>query len=1140
MPTDIGARLVRLEKLLRASVRAPKLANASVEGGSIEVYDDDGSLRVVVGQQPDGTSGVIAVNGPPPPQPSPPLVVARLGGVGATWDGTFAGGATLPMDFSRVEVHVSATGQFEPGPGTLVSTWESPRGGTCLIPTEAPVFVRLVARNTSGAGSVPSDVVGPVEPSKVVAQEVLDGIVTETKLAEGAVTAAKVAVAAINKDALAAGAVTAEKIGQQAVEAGKIAAGAVDLSTLGGALSDSAVQRYTDTMGDAAAWQVVQTRPGAAWTHRTGVADAPTGQTVGQANGHIRVRGNTLIPYEPGTLYRVSARIRATAEPTTGPDNVYVGVLGVGADKTTLVNRQGANSASGHYYVGASGRTIAAADGWVTIVGYLKDRAPAGGQGSAGPNPDARAPGMVHQDARFITPYLWLNFVSADVPGAPSVMQVDLVTVEALRTGVVDGTNLVSGAVTTSALAADAVTAGKIAAGAVSAREITVNTITAAQIAVGGITASSLSAGSVTAGAIAAGAVHAAHLVAGAVQAGSLAADSVSAGKIAADTVTGRELKALSVSTDKLAANSVTSGKIAAGAIETAHIAVGSVTPDQLSVGQGTNLIPDAGFEGAASANRLAAAGSAWSFAPGNRTGVGARVDATADAPAYFTLPLATAPILAASQLFLGVDVLTSQDLVAQAVKILARWEDSAGNILGFGVAETTEYVPGEWRRITGQVSAPQGTTRVVLCLEASAATGGWCVFDNTEAHTIFGDATGGARAEIGPRGMRLFDEDGDEVVSLLSGQPNALTFRDGADRVAAIGSTGDASFQNLNVAGSINVGGEDLTSLYNGPRGILAIDWMAGSAKTTAGTEMGFVELAFDAIQDRMYRVEFSAGVECSAAGGSAVVRLRSGYADSPLITSPQIQEARFPLTQTTRRQVDLRLVSGCGPTDYVRPGRNRLLITFTSDSGAPAGQQVTMSGASGRLGQFTVEDIGERVPETGAYNAGGAVVPVSPVRMTRTYKAAWSGSYANRAGFNAYHGNALAAGFFSSNNGVQAALTGFAGNIAGDLAGATILKAEVFLYANHWYFASGGATTIKPHSHASRPTRFSSQAASKTVTNWARASGKWVDITSIFNAATFRGIALDPNTTNKTWYGKFDGATSPRAPQLRVTYVK
>jgi hypothetical protein len=1140
LPTDIGARLVRLEKLLRASVRAPKLANASVEGGTLQVYDDDGSLRVVVGQQPDGTNGVIAVNGPPPPQPSPPLVVSRLGGAGATWDGTFVGGARLPMDFARIEVHASPTSQFEPGPGTLVTTWESPRGGTCLIPTETPLSVRLVARNTSGAGSAPSDTAGPVEPSKVVAQEVLDGIVTETKLAEGAVTAAKVAVAAINKNALAAGAVTAEKIGQQAIEAGKIAAGAVDLNTLGGALSDSAVQRYLDAMGDPAAWQTVQAGPGAKWEHLAGVTDAPTGQTVGQANGHIRVRGNTLVPYDPGTLYRVSARIRATAQLPTGPDNVYVGVLGVGADKTTLVNRQGANSESGHYYAGASGRTITAADGWVTIVGYLKDRAPAGGQGSAGPNPDARAPGMVHQDVKFISPYLWLNFASADVPGAPSVMQVDLVTVEALRTGVVDGTNLVSGAVTTAALAADAVTAGKIAAGAVSAREITVNTITAAQIAVGGITASALSAGSVTAGAIAAGSVQAGHLVAGAVQAGSLAADSVSAGKIAADTVTGRELKALSVSTDKLAANSVTTGKIAAGAIQTEHLAVGSVTPEQLSVGQGTNLIPDAGFEGAATANSLAAAGAAWSFAPGNRTGVGVRVDATADTPAYFTLPLATAPILAASQLFLGVDVLTSQDLVAQAVKILARWEDSAGNILGYGVAETTEYVAGEWRRVTGQVAAPQGTARVVLCLEVSAATRGWCVFDNSEAHTIFGDATGGARAEIGPRGMRLFDDDGDEVVSLLSGQPNALTFRDGESRVAAIGSTGDASFQNLAVAGTLSLGGDDLTSLFNGPRGVVAVDWMATPIKTTTGTEMGYVELAFDASPDRMYRIEFTGSAECSAPGGSLVLRLRTGYEGAPLISSPQIQEARFPLVQTTRRQAELRLISHCGQTDYVRPGRNRLLLTFTSDSGAPAGQQITLSGASGRLGHLTVEDVGERVPETGAYNTGGAVVPDSPVKMTRTYKAAWSGSYANRAGFNAYHGNALAAGFYSTNNGVQASLAGFAGSIAADLAGAQILKAEVYLYANHWYFASGGTAVIKTHTHGSRPTKFATQGAAKTVGNWARSSGKWVDITSIFDPKTLRGISLDPNTTNRTFYGKFDGVGSAHPPQLRVSYVK
>ncbi|MGX1668623.1 hypothetical protein [Streptomyces sp. NPDC055400] len=762
MSTDIGTRLAHLEKLLRSSVRAPKLVNASIESGAVDVYDENGSLRAVIGQQPDGTSGVVAVNGPQPPAPSVPEVEPVLGGLRITWDGSLVGTDVAPLDLSRVQVHVLTSTSMVPDARWPTATIEAASGASVTVSVNhyGPLWVRLVALNTSGAPSVPSEAV------------------------------------------------------------------------------------------------------------------------------------------------RTTAR-----------------------------------------------------------------RAASGDLGSA----------VVQQ------------------------------------------------------------------------------------------------------------------------------------------------------------------GHIAVGAITTPHLAVGSVTPDQLAVGQGTNLVPDPGFEGAATANVLAAGGSVWSFAPGNRSGVGVRLDCTADTPTHFTLPLATVPVLATSQLFLGVDILASENLAAQAVKILARWETSSGEVLGYGVAETTAPEAGVWRRATGQVAAPQGTTRAVFCLEASAATAGWCVFDNAEAHTIFGDATGGARAELGPRGLRLFDEDGEEAVSLVSGQANYLTLRNGTTRVAALGSTGDASFQNLNVAGTVTIGGDDLTTLNNGPRGIVAIDWMAAAVKTTTGTEMGYVELAFDAEDGRMYRIVYDGSAECSAAGGSLVLRLRSGFAAAPLVKSTQLQEARFPLTQTVRRHVRLEFTGVCAPGDLIRPGRNRLLLTFTSDSGSPAGQQVTLTGAKGRLGQMTVEDIGEQVAETGVYNTGGAVVPDPPVKVQRTYKAAWSGSYAKRSGYNSYYGNQLVSGYFSANNGVQAALAGFGGTLAKDLAGAKLLKVELYLYANHWYFASGGTAILKAHSHASRPGKFSAdQGESKTVTGWARSSGRWIDITSIFDSTTFRGVAIDPNTTNQTSYGKFDGVGQGHPPQLRVTFIK
>ncbi|MEV5451330.1 hypothetical protein [Streptomyces sp. NPDC052535] len=576
-------------------------------------------------------------------------------------------------------------------------------------------------------------------------------------------------------------------------------------------------------------------------------------------------------------------------------------------------------------------------------------------------------------------------------------------------------------------------------------------------------------------------------------------------------------------------------GHIAVGAIVTPHLAVGAVTPDQIAVGQGTNLIPDPGFESAATANTIAAAGAPWALAPGNRTGVGVLCDCTADTATYFTLPLATVPVLPGQQFALGTDLLVSEDLAAQAVKILARYESAAGTVLGYGVVEAVSPEPGRWQRISGQVAAPQGATQAVVCLEASEATRGWVVFDNAEATAIFGRVTGGARAEVGPQGVRLYDETGEEAVSLVTGEPQYLTLRNGGTAVATIDDQGNAAFADVSVAGGLTVGGQPISAfLGDRPRGLLAIDYQAASV--TGGTsEIGFVELAFEAETDRMYRVVFDAIADPSAAGGEIQIRLRDGKTGKPTVSSPQLQLATYPMPLATSQKVRLEAVRNGGGFGA---GLHRLLITFRC-AGGPSGQTVDLYGSSTALGVLYVEDIGPHVPETGGYNTGGGSEP-DPVRQyTKTYTASWSGSYANRSGYNSYYGAKCMQGYYSSNNGVQASLIGFPAALGTDLAGATIQKAEIYLYAEHWYYASGGSAVIKAHSHTSRPAKFSSDSEAKTV-SWRRNEGKWVDITSVFDSTRWRGVALDPNSTNKTYYGAFRGAGQTYPPKLRVTYTK
>ncbi|WP_438470914.1 hypothetical protein [Streptomyces asiaticus] len=201
---SLAARLASVERRLDSTSRTAQLAYSSIENGAIDVFDEDGSLRAVIGQQPDGTTGLNVVNGPPPPQPTAPTLTPSIGGVTVGWDGRFTDGSPVPLDWARLEIHASEV-DFVPNASTLRATIESPQGGTFTIVAEAPVYVRMVARNTSGTASPPSPPAGPLGRMPVVAEAVLDGIVGELALAEAAVSRSKIAIGAVDADRMAVG-----------------------------------------------------------------------------------------------------------------------------------------------------------------------------------------------------------------------------------------------------------------------------------------------------------------------------------------------------------------------------------------------------------------------------------------------------------------------------------------------------------------------------------------------------------------------------------------------------------------------------------------------------------------------------------------------------------------------------------------------------------------------------------------------------------------------------------------------------------------------------------------------------------------------------------------------------------------------
>lgn len=137
--------------------RGPRLANASIHNQTIPIYDDGEVVRQTLGLQEDGTFTLVDSNGPPPPVPSVPVIEARAGTLVVTWDGGFAGGATAPLDWDHVEVHVSTVSGYTPTDDTEVITFHSLKGGSVTLALDAvPQYVVLQAVSTSRVESAPT------------------------------------------------------------------------------------------------------------------------------------------------------------------------------------------------------------------------------------------------------------------------------------------------------------------------------------------------------------------------------------------------------------------------------------------------------------------------------------------------------------------------------------------------------------------------------------------------------------------------------------------------------------------------------------------------------------------------------------------------------------------------------------------------------------------------------------------------------------------------------------------------------------------------------------------------------------------------------------------------------------------------
>jgi hypothetical protein len=246
-------------ELINMGQNQSQLGFSSIENGSLVIYDADGNVRNVIGKQDDGSyvGGASPVALDPPEVPNPPKVTPGFGTLKVASQGSTD--PPWPRSFSHLNVYLSSGTGAEGDPitegvivGTIIGTTDSAFVIAGLDPKPYRVWLTSVGIDT--AESDASTAV-TATPTMVVGQDILDGAITELKLADDAVTQAKLAAGSvgtiqiegesIDVTKLADGSVSGEKIIAEAIAAGHLAAASVTAV----ALAAQAVQAENIAVG---------------------------------------------------------------------------------------------------------------------------------------------------------------------------------------------------------------------------------------------------------------------------------------------------------------------------------------------------------------------------------------------------------------------------------------------------------------------------------------------------------------------------------------------------------------------------------------------------------------------------------------------------------------------------------------------------------------------------------------------------------------------------------------------------------------------------------------------------------------------------------------------------------------------------
>lgn len=608
------------------------------------------------------------------------------------------------------------------------------------------------------------------------------------------------------------------------------------------------------------------------------------------------------------------------------------------------------------------------------------------------------------------------------------------------------------------------------------------------------------------------------------------------------------------------------------GQVKTGHMAPGTIT---------TNLVPNPGFE---------QTGHWFGNVTGNGTAVQTQGTNARTGAWYYALgaPTATDGAYIVSDIFpvtpgqtytLGVWASGTGVCIAR-IKTSSdanTWTETTDQIESIAVSQT----PGTYTWLSASKTIPAGATwaEVVVYNWQPSTPGTMLVDDISVTAGAVTNPAGTGSLDLSGNGLHVYDQFGNLTASLSGGDDDFIQFGGGAGTLA---SDGSVSATEVDVDNDVYIQGVPmltdptygsflnrapgaLNAIYANnvldmlPRGIVAYANI-NQIYYIGQTETGVLELDAQLEPYRSYRIMVGGSRiigQSSSSGnqGTFALQVRStgiGGA-APTTTSPAMNSAWAFVPPYQGNWYETTYV------DYITTGSTsglqRMLLTCQVRNGT-TGQIVSW----GAQGWFVVEDLGPAIPETGVWigspgsssSAGGSAGGTQSTKKTytTTWNFDWSGSYDGSGNYNSYFGNGMNQGYYSSNNGNQAAMMGFSStnlsSIASALSGATINSCNVYLYANHWYYNSGGTAVIGTHGVANtRPSTFSGTQNRLQVSSWANPAGKTVSLgTTIggeFKSGTTKGIILGHGpSTSYTYYGNFNGAGQSYKPYLTISYTK